>query len=183
MKKARTVLCILTLCVFLWACPAFAFQWYWGTAPNVDYAANYDSGSSFIWLPFTIVANGDEVAGAGFPDVIFSGGASSGFFAFNMTGKWGSYDGVTEIAEGAYLNGLSDGHFSLSFSTNYQGLNYYAYDDPKTGYERTLLTKGPENNISITVGPIPSAVPEPASVLMLGLGFLGLAAVKRRIKK
>jgi hypothetical protein len=105
MKKINLASGLMILVLLLWTRPVSDFQWYWGTDPSVNYTASYDSGTDWVWLPFALVADGEYVAGFGGPEVIYVGGASSGWrLAFNMGGYWGVYEEPTYIPDGFYLH-------------------------------------------------------------------------------
>jgi hypothetical protein len=94
---------------------------------------------------------------------------------FSLTGTLnllaGSTGGIATTFTNASINVLSGGGFNVSFA---------GYAPPTAGTPATGLTAG---NLSILV--IPPAVPEPASVAMLGLGLISVGgfALRRRMAK
>ena len=62
MKKGIILTVVLTVTLIL-ASDAFALTWFWGTDPNVTYTDIAESGAYRVWLPFTVISDGDELAG------------------------------------------------------------------------------------------------------------------------
>ena len=185
MKKMKLILCLLTLGLFFWSCPASAsFVWYYGTDPNIDYMANYNVGEWSIPLPFTLEASGEEMAGAGGPILYYTGSGSGGYrFDFNMGWYWGVYNGTFLIPNGFALAVdwpsviLPEGSYTSDPTTG--GIYYWGASDPN--HTGSLFQAQPLNNFVIQVGQMtPTPTPEPTTMLLLGLGLMGLAGVKRK---
>jgi hypothetical protein len=92
-------------------------------------------------------------------------------------------DSTNEVYELQLLS-TSDGHV---FYPEWQGVstaaqlvtsvsqdpNYSSYGDPST---QALQSAG----TSVGTGPLAAAVPEPASIALLGMGVFGIAALRRK---
>ena len=189
MKKIKKVLMsVMIFGLLMWSVPLCAAQWYWGDNPSESYTAIYPSGEYWIPLPFTVVVGaGEEVVGAGGPEILYTGSATTGWrFDFNMGWYWGALtEGTHVVPNGMALavdqgtEILPDGIYALNLSSPYWGLYYW------TNLEQTTLLQVPSlNNIIITVGKPPvSAVPEPATILLMGLGLLTLLGERRRLRR
>jgi hypothetical protein len=92
----------------------------------------------------------------------------------------GMINGGGTVSHTVALNGDDFGFFTLgSGFSNLTSVSFTA-----RGVPSVFLGRGPEFLIdNITVGPAFSAVPEPATLSLLGLGLLGFAATRRNRRK
>lgn len=76
----------------------------------------------------------------------------------------------------SYLNLLEDGHVSVRVETQYEGGGYKDYNQPADNWilDYSQLTI---YGVSDTA---PAPVPEPSSILLLGVGLIGLAGFGRK---
>jgi hypothetical protein len=163
-------------------------QWYWGSNPNETYTASYASPTNRAYLPLTIVAEGEEFAGAssGFP--LLDGSQqwdTAGYLIdFNLGGYLGIYFGSTLIVDGigiANLPGMTvdvpEGVYTPD-SNGLTFLNYWAAGD--SGHV-TLLHAAALNGYRVTVGQI-QPIPEPTVLALLGLGLAALRITRKPFK-
>ncbi|HRZ39938.1 MAG TPA: PEP-CTERM sorting domain-containing protein [Candidatus Omnitrophota bacterium] len=176
MKKGIILTVVLTVTLIL-ASDAFALTWFWGTDPNVTYTDIAESGAYRVWLPFTVISDGDELAGGqsnGYP--LLNGEYSPAVrIDYNMGSYWGVYSGTTLIPMGLGLANapgydiLPDGIYT---SNSDPQLNYWSVDDPN---HTRLLGALSLNSYRVTIGDVtaPNAVPEPATMLLFSTGLAG----------
>ena len=190
MKKLTNVLLIFLL---LLTNNAFALTWYWGENPDVTYTDTALSGEYSVYLPFTIVSDGDKLVGAqcnymtgpfvdgvAIPDVRIN---------YNMGAYWDYYTGTTLVSTGLAISPafgysvLPDGIYTPDHDGNIIGLllNYYL---PDSSSDSTLYQTASLNSFEITIGDASqnTPVPEPATILLLGSGLAGLAFYRRKRK-
>lgn len=166
-----------------------ALIWYWGANPNETFTASFSSPTNRAWLPFTVVANGEELVGGSTGSPLLDGVQkwdTAGYrIDSNMGGYWGIYNGTNLINTGlgiANLPGTTDdvpeGVYT-SDSLSPTMLNYWAAGDSN---HQTLLSVGSLNSYRVTVGePAQGTIPEPTTLLLTGLGLFGLGALRRRV--
>ena len=149
--------------------------------PGVASATVYDFTATGIGVNVSALVTTGAADGAGF-DVTTITGSFNGVTIAGLSG-FGRSDNVLFPASSSFSNsGLVDGDglsFSLSSSNSE---NIFAsstgiglptlYSAFGTNLEQTLVT--------LTVTPVASAVPEPASMAVVGAGLIGLTFFRRR---
>ena len=126
-----------------------------------------------------LVVNGQQVfinyetpVGTTFTTVFSAGANRLALLDVNTGNTWGSdpvsnSDGVPHLVSSTTFSDFGLG------STSYVG-TYYGWEDLLHGGDRDY------NDLVFGLNVIPNAVPEPASLLLLGAGVIGLAAMRRR---
>lgn len=195
MKKSLTAI-VFFLLSMLMASNATALTWYLGDDPNKDYIAAYDDVSR-IWIPFTLIGTGEEFRGVhALANTFLKDGVQggSGFdesdwgVDLSMGTYWGFINGEVTIDQGIALTGgvalgnVADGVYTAHVDTC-TGLRLGVYSLPNTDGYRTYDWLSPVNNMIITVGDISNtAVPEPTTIMLFGIGLLGVAGISRKKK-
>jgi hypothetical protein len=137
--------------------------------PVFSYVSLNGNGYAFLNQDFDILSFGAGLASASPGD--------------NSCGYWGcgtSYKNIVDLGSGNFeyqLLGTGEPHGTIRFTGAFDTLTWRSLSNEYwNGF--TVGVQG-------TAGEVfpPTGVPEPASMLLLGLGLIGLAEVKRRFKK
>jgi len=158
----------------------------WAVATNAEFSNMYDS--FYDWDADTILGVTSEVQfGTGFPQYsdTYSKGADyydesfSEFFGTTASGIWNL--NKWQQAFGFYSNGVNDIRWGGTYTTqdadvsNYDALVAYHSQDSDAG---DYATKNASYGVFLVRSP--TAVPEPSSLVLMGLALLGILRVNRR---
>jgi len=177
--KQKTLFLILALIVLLPALPAAAVI--------------LNSGESTI---FTFDFGSAPLASAFAIDYyIYVTSPTGGSFG-PWTGEWSLYDELGEAA----VSSMNSGFFSSPFSIlNLPSFQPGLFDDP-VSYIEVIFFHGPASSDTsanfeiiakarfsesdpIEVNGVPAGVPEPATLILVGLGLVGLAGARRTFRQ
>lgn len=160
-------------------------QWYWGSNPSETYTASYASPTNRAWLPFTIVAEGEEFAGAssGFPLLDGSQQWDTAGYSidFNLGGYFGIDFGSILIADGigiANLPGMTVDVPEGVYTPDPNGLTFLNYWAAGDTTHDTLLHASSLNGYRVTVGQS-QPIPEPSILALLGLGLVAFRIARK----
>lgn len=185
MNKVKLFLCLIMLFLLISTCEASVLSWYWGTDPNSDYTAFGDT--SGVYLPFTMIANGENIAGSGGAILVYNG-SNIGYDNFDLQSNGNGVQTGTITVPNRFAirpfpgqGFLPIGSYTSIFGTG--SLIYYAPGSMDPTHD-PIFEAHPINNFVIQIqdGPVSPAVPEPASMLLLGMGSLAMAILKKKNK-
>lgn len=199
MKKISLILFILCGVMVLNTSKALAvpFNWYFGSNPTLDYKKYIAGPVSLVLVSATFHASNDLRIGflkssdtfATLNNVLNN---SNDGWAIGLYQRWPG-DGISNWAfDDAYY---SFNPYSLSADDSLTNLpnGVYKNSGSKIGYQDdsgVFIEVPPDNDFIIEIGDgddndpgaNPTATPEPASMLLLGMGSLAMAILKRKKK-